>query len=38
VIRLNEPKYDANHFTKNKITHNDLFFVDGSTPPDEIVS
>ena len=26
------------HFTKNKITHNDLFFVDGSTPPDEIVS
>jgi len=38
VIRLNESKYDAIHFTKNKIAHNDLFFVDGSTPPDEIVS
>ena len=38
MIRLNEPKYDATHFTKNKIAHNDLFFVDGSTPPDEIVS
>ena len=38
MIRLNESKYDAIHFTKNKIAHNDLFFVDGSTPPDEIVS
>ena len=35
---MNEPKYDATNFTKNKIAHNDLFFVDGSTPSDEIVS
>ncbi len=38
VIRLNEPKYDKNYFTKNNIAHDDLFFVDGSTPPDEIVN
>lgn len=35
---MNEPKYDKNFFTKNNIAHDDLFFVDGSTPPDEIVS
>ena len=38
VIRLNESKYESNHFIENKIAHDDLFFVDGSTPPDEIVS
>ena len=37
VIRLNEEKYDKNHFTNKGISHNDLFFVDGSTPPDKIV-
>lgn len=37
VIRLNEEKYDKSTFTKNGIAHNDLFFIDGSTPPDEIV-
>ena len=35
---MNEPKYDKNYFTKNNIAHDDLFFVDGSTPPDEIVN
>ena len=37
VIRLNEEKYDKNHFSNKGISHNDLFFVDGSTPPDKIV-
>ena len=35
---MNEPKYDKNYFIKNSIAHEDLFFVDGSTPPDEIVN
>ena len=35
---MNEPKYDKNYFTKNNIAHDDLFFVDGSTRPDEIVN
>lgn len=37
VIRLNEQKYDKNYFTDKGIAHNDLFFIDGSTPPDQIV-
>ena len=37
VIRLNEQKYDKSYFTDKGIQHNDLFFIDGSTPPDEIV-
>ena len=37
VIRLNEEKYDKNTFVKDGIAHNDLFFIDGSTPPAEIV-
>lgn len=37
VIRLNEPKYDKNVFTNNGISHSDLFFIDGSVPPPEIV-
>lgn len=37
VVRLNEPKYDKAGFTMRGITHDDLFFVDGSTPADDIV-
>jgi cell division cycle 14 len=37
VVRLNDHKYDAKAFTDNGIDHEDLFFVDGSTPPEEIV-
>lgn len=37
VIRLNEVKYDKNHFSHHGISHDDLFFVDGSNPPDHIV-
>ena len=38
VIRLNEAKYNRDHFLKAGIEHNDLFFIDGSTPPDKIVN
>lgn len=38
VIRLNEEKYNKKHFTDKGIAHNDLFFIDGSTPPDDIVN
>ncbi len=34
---MNEEKYDKIHFLNKCITHNDLFFVDGSNPPDKIV-
>ena len=37
VVRLNEEKYNKNFFTREGIEHNDLFFIDGSTPPDNIV-
>jgi cell division cycle 14 len=37
VVRLNEEKYDRRTFLDNGIDHNDLFFIDGSTPPDHIV-
>ena len=34
VVRLNEAKYDRTKFTKAGIKHTDLFFIDGSTPPE----
>lgn len=34
---MNEHKYEAKSFTEAGIAHDDLFFVDGSTPPKEIV-
>lgn len=37
VIRLNEVRYDKNYFSDYGISHDDLFFVDGSNPPDHIV-
>lgn len=38
MIRLNDVQYDRNVFIKNMIDHDDLFFTDGSTPPDKIVT
>lgn len=38
VIRLNEVKYEKSTFTRSGISHNELFFVDGSIPPDNIVT
>ncbi|XP_037088137.1 dual specificity protein phosphatase CDC14A-like, partial [Pollicipes pollicipes] len=37
VVRLNKKIYDANRFVKAGINHHDMFFVDGSTPSDDIV-
>lgn len=37
VVRLNKPQYDKTIFAKNDIKHIDLYFLDGSTPPDDIV-
>jgi cell division cycle 14 len=37
VIRLNEAKYDRKKFISQSIAHDDLFFVDGSNPPEDIV-
>lgn len=37
VVRLNDPKYDQKAFTNNGIEHEDLIFVDGSVPPQQIV-
>ena len=37
VMRLNESKYDRKKFLNNGIAHEDLFFVDGSNPPEDIV-
>ena len=38
VIRLNEPdKYDRMRFIQNGISHADLYFPDGSNPPESIV-
>jgi cell division cycle 14 len=37
IIRLNKKVYDAAAFTRAGFQHIDLFFVDGSTPSDDIV-
>ncbi|KAI1289883.1 Dual specificity protein phosphatase CDC14A [Halotydeus destructor] len=37
VVRLNKKIYDARRFTENGFDHRDLFFIDGSTPSDDIV-
>ena len=37
IIRLNKKMYDARRFTDAGFVHNDLFFMDGSTPSDHIV-
>ena len=34
VIRLNKITYDREKFIKNGVKHLDLFFEDGTTPPD----
>lgn len=37
VVRLNDHKYDCAAFTNNGIEHEDMIFVDGSVPPNNIV-
>ena len=36
VIRLNEPKYEESVLTRNGIEHEEMYFNDGSVPPDEV--
>ncbi|XP_076859655.1 dual specificity protein phosphatase CDC14B isoform X2 [Brachyhypopomus gauderio] len=38
IIRLNKKMYDARRFIDMGFDHHDLFFVDGSTPTDAIVT
>ena len=37
VVRLNKKYYDARSFTNNGINHVDLYFLDGSNPPENIL-
>lgn len=37
IVRLNTRMYDAKRFTDAAFDHVDLFFIDGSTPSDDIV-
>lgn len=37
VVRLNKKIYEAKRFTDAGFEHYDLFFIDGSTPSDNIV-
>lgn len=37
MIRLNEAKYDRTAFLSKGVDHEDMFFTDGSTPPQAIV-
>jgi len=37
IIRLNKKIYDSKRFSNAGFQHEDLFFIDGSTPPDSIV-
>ena len=37
VVRLNKVTYDKDKFVKNGIKHMDLYFIDGSTPSEEII-
>lgn len=38
VVRLNKKYYDAKKFTSQGIDHLDLYFLDGSNPPDAILA
>jgi cell division cycle 14 len=37
IVRLNKKIYDCKRFTNAGFRHDDLFFIDGSTPPDSIL-
>jgi cell division cycle 14 len=37
VVRLNKATYDKDKFVKNGVKHVDLYFLDGSTPSEEII-
>ncbi len=37
VVRLNKPQYERQKFVKAGIQHLDLYFLDGTPPPDDVV-
>ena len=37
VIRLNKSVYERERFTSKGIAHSDMYFIDGSTPSEELV-
>ena len=37
VVRLNKKYYECRSFTSHGIAHVDLYFIDGSNPPDNIL-
>lgn len=37
MVRLNNQTYDSSRFTNLGIRHYDLYFLDGSTPSEEII-
>ncbi|XP_044741575.1 dual specificity protein phosphatase CDC14C-like [Chrysoperla carnea] len=37
IVRLNKKMYDSNRFQEAGFIHKDLFFIDGSTPSDNIL-
>jgi len=37
IVRLNRKLYDANRFSAAGFQHSDLFFTDGSTPPEDLL-
>ena len=38
IVRLNKKMYDRRRFLRAGFQHHDLFYVDGSVPPDDILS
>jgi cell division cycle 14 len=36
VVRLNKPEYSPTGFTKHGIIHKDFYFIDGTTPSEEL--
>lgn len=38
IVRLNKKIYEASRFIENGFDHRDLFFIDGSTPSDQIMN
>ncbi len=37
VVRLNKVTYEKEKFVKNGVKHMDLYFIDGSTPSEDII-
>lgn len=38
IVRLNQPFYDREHFIENGLRHYDMFFIDGTTPSEQLLN